>query len=553
MSEFKSVFRIWTLLTGAFIALSAILVTSIVVYRTVEFERSTKGAYQKLLESHLSKEYASIGEEIYLNLDSLDARKKQLQALLGNSASVEMNFQRFTNTNHSKPIDFRPETSMHWQVQENVDHSTLSLPIYFADLLLGQLSVGVRWRGDWTDAGKRSIWLAITAVIALLMVSWFALFPILRARVFNPLLEKILKLQRAAAASQIARRWAHDFDSTLAVLEEVLPPIESLPSENREAIRVALSQMRNASDKLLKVGRDGLTIEDTEVFAHGCARSDVAAVVQSTLASKRILAKKQNIYFKFDGNDETKNARAPIDETELAMTLSNILDNSIEAMNQIKPGEIALELRIESDHLRLSVTDNGVGIPAHILSRLAREELTYGKAGGSGLGLFNARKTMESIGGDLKITSNEGKGTSVTLEFPMIKVQSLDLPPDLILIDDQRSVHLAWQIGAKIYKKNLAVFENGQDFLAANISKSTPVYVDYYLGRWSGEEVAQQLFDLGYQSLHLTTALRDQISKPDFVLSVCGKGFPLSHGEDVATAEPISEKSSRAFDSTLPS
>ena len=62
--------------------------------------------------------------------------------------------------------------------------------------------------------------------------------------------------------------------------------------------------------------------------------------------------------------------------------------------------------------------DNGPGIPPDILAKLTREPVTTrAEAGGNGMGLMFCQRVMQSIGGEIRISSGLGQGTTVALCF----------------------------------------------------------------------------------------------------------------------------------------
>jgi signal transduction histidine kinase len=81
-------------------------------------------------------------------------------------------------------------------------------------------------------------------------------------------------------------------------------------------------------------------------------------------------------------------------------------------------------VRVENGCVVLSVRDTGIGIPAHELPRLGRPfEQVCGDPmlakSGTGLGLALVRALVEKHGGRLRIESEEGVGTEVSVDFPL--------------------------------------------------------------------------------------------------------------------------------------
>ncbi len=61
-------------------------------------------------------------------------------------------------------------------------------------------------------------------------------------------------------------------------------------------------------------------------------------------------------------------------------------------------------------YCQIIVADQGSGIPDSIKEKIFDEGFHYGSSGNTGMGLFIARKTIESFGGTLTIEDNEPQG-----------------------------------------------------------------------------------------------------------------------------------------------
>jgi two-component system sensor histidine kinase BaeS len=88
-------------------------------------------------------------------------------------------------------------------------------------------------------------------------------------------------------------------------------------------------------------------------------------------------------------------------------------------------GSIAIRARTETGLVAIVVADTGSGIAPEDIPRVtepfyrAGDVYTSGAAGGAGLGLSIASGLIEAHGGTLAIASQVGKGTTVTLRFPV--------------------------------------------------------------------------------------------------------------------------------------
>ena len=105
------------------------------------------------------------------------------------------------------------------------------------------------------------------------------------------------------------------------------------------------------------------------------------------------------------------------DPRHLEQILRNIVMNALQAMSGA--GQLTVHAKIDGpEAVALSVSDNGVGIAAEHLSRIF-EPLFTTKSKGIGLGLALAKLLVEAHGGTIAAESELGKGTTLTLRFPV--------------------------------------------------------------------------------------------------------------------------------------
>ena len=121
-------------------------------------------------------------------------------------------------------------------------------------------------------------------------------------------------------------------------------------------------------------------------------------------------------------------ALPPVDADRRAIkqVLLNLLSNSIKFT--LSGGQITVSGRTENDLVSLTVRDSGIGIAEQDLPRITKpferiEPATSGKRkGGTGLGLAVSAALVAMHGGQLKIESELGAGTSVTFTLPLARV-----------------------------------------------------------------------------------------------------------------------------------
>ena len=106
------------------------------------------------------------------------------------------------------------------------------------------------------------------------------------------------------------------------------------------------------------------------------------------------------------------------DSAQLERALANVLDNAI---HHGGAGPVSVRVRSTGPRVLIRVSDRGPGIPHEELERIFEPfHRVFGKAGaGSGLGLAITRGFVEANGGRVRAESEQGRGTTFTLDLPV--------------------------------------------------------------------------------------------------------------------------------------
>jgi signal transduction histidine kinase len=304
-----------------------------------------------------------------------------------------------------------------------------------------------------------------------------------------------------AATGELAAQVAHDIRSPLAALEAAVDDGAQPPEEKRRLIRAATDRIREIADDLLK--------KDTAAARRGGAASfqPLAALIEPLVAEKRLRFQSRPGVRIESAIDVAQPLCARVEPAEFRRLLSNLIDNAVEAVGD-GPGAVRVILAARDECARISVQDEGKGIPPEVLRKLGRRGETHGKAGGSGLGLYHARTCAESWGGSLELDSEVGAGTTATVVLPLVPASPVGERCDAVLIDDDALTRMNWTLAAKKVGKTLLAFPAVADFLAESdsIDRTMPVYLDSDLGDGvKGEAEAARIHGLGFGEIYLAT------------------------------------------------
>jgi two-component system sensor histidine kinase BaeS len=115
---------------------------------------------------------------------------------------------------------------------------------------------------------------------------------------------------------------------------------------------------------------------------------------------------------------------ADLDEDRIRQVIHNLMDNALRYTEQ---GEIKVCLTQNKEKCMLMIRDSGIGIAPEHVNQLGERFYRVDKArsrqsGGTGLGLAIVKQIAEIHGGTIQIESEQGVGTSIILEFPVISI-----------------------------------------------------------------------------------------------------------------------------------
>ena len=182
------------------------------------------------------------------------------------------------------------------------------------------------------------------------------------------------------------------------------------------------SIIRNASR--LKEIIESLTSVDNYQTGGALVRSrkvSIARIIDDVCISFNEMASKKDIRLK-KALPPGQEMWVDVDGGKVAIVLSNLLKNAISFTNS--GGEVVVRAEKQPDYIKVSVKDNGIGIPSkdlsHVFDRFYQVEghLTR-RHGGMGLGLSVAKVMVEMHGGRIWADSDEGQGSIFSFILPI--------------------------------------------------------------------------------------------------------------------------------------
>ena len=224
---------------------------------------------------------------------------------------------------------------------------------------------------------------------------------------------RLREAERLATAGELAAGMAHELRNPLAAIlnaTALLADETRLTADERAS---TLSAMRTEARRLNRILSDFLKFARPQAarVAPGDLR-DVLEHVSGLIRDDRPRAARVDVKVAVDPGLP----RFSFDRDQLIQVVWNLALNGVEAMNG--RGRLSLEGSRRNGHVALAVSDTGPGIPPERREHVF-EPFYTGKPNGTGLGLTIADRIVAAHGGRIEIDSSPGRGTRVTLLFPL--------------------------------------------------------------------------------------------------------------------------------------
>jgi signal transduction histidine kinase/CheY-like chemotaxis protein len=368
---------------------------------------------------------------------------------------------------------------------------------------------------------------------------------------FDPIEDQLLQRQRLEALGRVGAGVAHDLNNMLGAIGASIDYLGKLPVDrtlDSEEVRECFEDIRLASSQASELTRGILKFARGRAQAHSPVDlsglcSDVMRLVRHTF--DRAIHVESQIH---------PGLSVRGDQAELHQVLMNLCLNARDAMprggvlrvsaSAIKRGsaELPEKLNKEVAHLVLSVEDTGVGMDEATRARIFDAFFTTKREGaGFGLGLATVKEVVAFHGGQIRIESEEGKGTRFLVYLPAHeaghqprKVTGAHQTPlsssrgSILLVDDEEVVRRSF---ARLLRQAGHVVVEAPDGVKAveTYRKASPrpnlVILDLDMPVLSGEETQDRLLEIDPHVRILFVSGHDEPSRESAVHARGALGF----------------------------
>ena len=317
----------------------------------------------------------------------------------------------------------------------------------------------------------------------------------------HSLQEHLRRSERLDGMAHLAAGVAHNFNNSLAVM---LPNLDSLLDRAPAELRPELQECREAAAaaatlvrRLVQAARGEPVQVDRSVDAR-VAIEHVVAICRGAFGP--------GITLDVVLPDEPVPLRATPDL--LHQIVLNLAINARDATREhIEAPHICIALAADPDQGEaiIEVSDNGVGMPPEVVSRLGEPFFTTkGPNHGTGLGLATIYGIVAELHGAVEVRSEPDQGTTFQVRLPLVDDPSLlgerSVPPSddtpvgrVLLVDDQDLVRSALARSLRQMGQEVLEAHDGEEGLALADDAVDLVLLDLSMPGMSGREVLVRL------------------------------------------------------------
>ena len=215
---------------------------------------------------------------------------------------------------------------------------------------------------------------------------------------------------------------AHELRAPLSAIKSYVEMLIDNEADTPELRAEFFNTINEEADRLARLINNMLNISKIEVGGMVLNKSSVRTrkLLEDALTSVVATAKSKNIEITANLPDDMPEVQ--LDKELVRVVVMNLLGNAIKYTEP--GGSVILAGEVEAEELKVHVVDTGWGIPPEehekVFDKFYRGKRTgSSKVTGNGLGLALAREIACLHGGDLRLESEEGKGSKFTLNLPL--------------------------------------------------------------------------------------------------------------------------------------
>lgn len=227
--------------------------------------------------------------------------------------------------------------------------------------------------------------------------------------------KQLLQESKMAAIGQLAAGIAHEIRNPLGLIRSYIYILKEEVDQEKANARKAITVVEDAVERASEIIGNLLTF--SRISGDCPERVDVGRLIQNILNLEQKILQKNKIAVDFNCSPKMV---CVANQESLKHVLINLITNAIDAMPE--GGTLTIRCEIKDNFFHLVVSDNGVGIAPKHLDNIFHPFFTTKPPGkGTGLGLYITYNEVQKFGGEIRVASEPGVGTSFEIMLPLAK------------------------------------------------------------------------------------------------------------------------------------
>jgi len=250
--------------------------------------------------------------------------------------------------------------------------------------------------------------------------------------------QQLIQSEKMASLGELTAGIAHEIQNPLNFVNNFSEVSKELAEEMKEELTTGNTEVANeiASDLVQNLEKINYHGQRAAAIVKGMLQhsrqssgkkepTDINALADEylRLAYRGLRAKDKSFNAAFETNFDSTLPKLNVIPQEIGRVLLNIINNAFYAVNEKKKSAelsatsyeplITVQTKKVNDKVEVIVTDNGNGIPQNIIDKIFQPFFTTKPTGqGTGLGLSLAYDIVKAHGGEIKVETKEGEGTT---------------------------------------------------------------------------------------------------------------------------------------------
>ena len=227
---------------------------------------------------------------------------------------------------------------------------------------------------------------------------------------------KLAQTERESAWREMAKQIAHEIKNPLTPMKLQVQylkrawddKVSNFDDRMKQFTESMISQINTLS---------GIATEFSNFAKMPRAKNEKISIHEQVSNIVNLFESNENVIVKLEDHTETR-CFVYADQDQISRVLNNLVKNAIQSIPRTRKGEVTLGLKRINNRMLISVSDNGMGIPMEIRSKLFAPNFTT-KSSGMGMGLAISKKIIEDTGGKIWYETEVDKGTVFYVELPI--------------------------------------------------------------------------------------------------------------------------------------